>query len=72
MGVELKDVLKYVNVKGLLADLLLKEVVSPALRKLVEKSDNKIDDAAVAMLLPLAEQALVDLIDSLVKKLDEK
>lgn len=72
MGVDLKDVLKYVNVRGLLADLLLKEVLTPALKKLVEKSDNKIDDAAVAMLLPLVEQGLVDIIDSLLKKLDEK
>lgn len=66
---ELKDVLKYVNVRGLLVDLLLKQVIEPALKDAVLKSENKLDDSAVALLLPLAEKALVDVLDAQLKKL---
>ena len=66
---DLKRILKYVNVRGLLVELLLKEVCEPALKKVVAESSNQIDDAALAMLLPTAEKALIDLVDQQLKKL---
>ncbi len=61
----LKVLAKYVNVKGLLLEYVYDQVLAKALDDLVEKSDNKIDDAIAAMLKPLLR-------DELEKRLDEQ
>ena len=65
----LKEVLKAVDVKKLISGILVGQVIKPALLDLVAKSENKLDDAAVAMLLPLAEKAVDDLLTKLLADL---
>lgn len=65
----LAEVLKNVNVKGLVVGLLFDQVLKPAILDLVAKSENKFDDAAAAMLMPLAEKSLNDLADKLLSNL---
>lgn len=68
----LKEVLKYVDVRGLVVTLLLNQVVKPAVQKLVAESDNKYDDMLVAVLLPQVEKNLVELLDKLLGKPESK
>lgn len=54
----LEEVLKYINVEGLMTELLLDKVIFGKLDELVAKSDNTLDDALVAMLKPELKKAL--------------
>lgn len=51
--------LKYVDLKGLLVDGLLKAVVEVKLKELAADTSNSIDDALVAFLMPELEAAAV-------------
>jgi len=42
---------------------ILDEVLEPALKQVVEKSDNKIDDAVMAMLYPILKKELKKIIE---------
>lgn len=64
-----QELLKYINVRGLIIELLLNGVVKPKLAELVAKSENKVDDAVLAVALPLVDKLVVDLIDDQLKKL---
>lgn len=61
----LKEVLKNINIKNIILGVLMQQVIKPAILDFVAKSDNKLDDAAVALLLPLAEKSLGELLDQL-------
>lgn len=52
-----------------LASGILDEVLEPALKSVVEKSENKIDDAVIAMLYPILEKELKELIAKEIAKL---
>ena len=61
---EVKNMLlKRVDVKGLLIEDLLRGVIKVALEKVAADSSNKFDDAAVAWLYPMLEEAAVKWLD---------
>ena len=49
-----KTFLKLVNWIGLV-DLIIDGIIEPALKSAVEKSETKLDDAAMAMIYPIVE-----------------
>lgn len=63
----LKDVLGCVNFEKLLIEVALTKHIKPRLQALVENTENKFDDAALAMAMPVIEGALRDLLDKLPK-----
>lgn len=67
---EIKAILmKRIDVKGLLVEDLLSQIIKPALEKMVADSENKYDDMAMAALYPPLEKAIKEQIDSLLSKL---
>lgn len=50
-------VAKHIDMPGLIADIL-SEVAKPALQKVVDDSENKFDDVAMAALYPALEPAV--------------
>lgn len=66
-----KEVLKYVNVKGLLVSLLLNQIVKPAVLELAATSENKLDDTLVALLLPQVEKQANEVLDKLLAELQK-
>lgn len=67
----LEIVKKNINLGGLVADTL-DEVLEPALKKVVEKTENKFDDALMATLYPLLEKEIKELIEDGVNKVFAK
>lgn len=53
------EVLKYVNVEGLIADLLLEKIVYGRIDELVASSENMLDDGLAAILKPQLKALLV-------------
>lgn len=67
----LKVLAKYLDVKGLLLGYVYDKLLSEALDGLVQKTDNTVDDAVVAMLKPLLRDELEKRLDDQLAKLDE-
>lgn len=66
-----KELLKYVNVEGLLGELLLEKIIIGAIDRAVAKSEGKIDDVIAASLKPVIVKEAKEAIADLVKKLQE-
>ena len=66
-----KEVLKYINVEGLLGELLLEKVIIKALDKVAADSENKIDDIVIASLKPVLIKEAKEAIADLIKKLQD-
>jgi len=62
-------VLKRVDLKGLLIEDLLVGVVEAKLKELAAKSDNSLDDALLAMIMPELKKSVSELVDSELAKL---
>ena len=66
---DIKEILKKnIKLDALVVDLL-NEAAEPALKKLVEKSDNPYDDMLMNALWPMLEKELVEQIKKLVEKI---
>lgn len=64
----LKKVLSYVNLKGLVVEWVMREVVKGKLDEIAKDSANPYDDAAVAFIYPLLEDAVSKALDKLEEK----
>lgn len=61
--------LKYIDLKGLAIEGILKGIVEVKLRELAASSSNKVDDALVEFLMPQFEDAAVKGIEQLLAKI---
>jgi hypothetical protein len=61
--------LKYIDLRGLAVEGILKGIVEVKLRELAAQSDNKIDDALVEFLMPQLEGAAIAAIDKVLEKI---
>lgn len=64
----LKLVAKNLNLAGLVADAL-DELLEPALKKVVERTDNKLDDTLMLAVYPALEEELKKLVKEQLDKL---
>ncbi len=59
---------KNINIPGLLGDVI-DQILEPALKKVVESSENKLDDIAMAAIYPVLEKELKEQIQKLFDKM---
>jgi hypothetical protein len=60
-----KDLLSCVDLEKLLLTIVLDKHIKPRLEELVANTENKFDDAALALALPVLEDALKDILSKL-------
>lgn len=65
----LRDVLKYVNVKELIGELVIEKLIFTKIDELVLSSENKLDDGLAAILKPQLKQLVLDGLDAKLKEL---
>ena len=61
-GEIIKEVLKYIDVEGIVSDLLIEKVIYAKVDELVQSSENTLDDGLAAILKPQLKKAVVDYI----------
>lgn len=66
----LATLLKYVNVRGLIFEAILQDLLKNALDKLAADSSNPYDDLAVAALYPPLEAAIKKQIEEFLAKIE--
>jgi len=65
----LADILKYINVRAILDEVVFEKLIYAELDKLVLDSANTLDDSLAAMLKPILKAAVLDYVDAELKKL---
>ena len=65
----LADILKYINVRAILDEVVFEKLIYAELDKLVLDSANTLDDSLAAMLKPILKTAVLDYVDAELKKL---
>lgn len=65
-----KELLKYVNLKGIVVEWVLKQIVKPKLEQIVKDTSNPFDDSLLVFVYPLIEESAVKAVDELEKKVN--